>query len=734
MLRSVLIAGALLCANAFAQEVDRCAPCGSEPRWAGVYDMASGTFIPASQLGGGVDVNNQDIYDNTCSSGFFSSTLNGSTIIDDGRVPAPNTPVPNQGSRASYRVNSFEVGYCTRELDPSAGGPGASVRVRIWEDYDDCQTLALAGAPTADFTINGLPASATAGTLACWLVTINLAGGNEFCMKAEANGTFDNTDTLDGFGYGLTMLNQTGTTNSTVGGFIIAGKPTGLPSCPVGSSTYYHSPGAAQGTGLGDNDLFRRDGLGGQTSGCLFFGGNPFAGFHLRLIADLDDCSVCTPNDFDGDGVVDCLDGCPGDALKTSPGICGCGVADVDSDGDGTPDCIDGCPSDPNKTGPGQCGCGFPDTDSDGDGVADCVDGCPSDPNKSNPGQCGCGNPDTDSDGDGVADCVDGCPSDPNKTSPGQCGCGVSDVDFDGDGVADCNDGCPFDFFKTAPGQCGCGNPDTDTDGDGVADCIDGCPNDPAKIAPGQCGCGFPDTDSDGDGFADCVDGCPSDPLKQAPGACGCGTPDTDTDGDGVADCIDNCPSLSNPGQEDCNGNTIGDVCDIASAFSIDANGDNIPDECQQGAGTPFCFGDGSGTPCPCANNDGAGAGCANSTGNGSLLYNVGGASVGADDTMLYANRMAANKFGLVYMGTQNVSGLTFGDGLRCVKGFTKRFPIQNSGATGSYSLIGAAGQSSGLITAGTTWYFQSWYRDNTHGSCTSQFNLSNGLEVNFVP
>jgi hypothetical protein len=47
-------------------------------------------------------------------------------------------------------------------------------------------------------------------------------------------------------------------------------------------------------------------------------------------------------------------------------------TTDVDTDGDGTLDCNDGCSEDPEKIAPGECGCGFPDVDSDEDGVMDC--------------------------------------------------------------------------------------------------------------------------------------------------------------------------------------------------------------------------------------------------------------------------------------------------------------------------------------------------------------------------
>ncbi|MBS1941176.1 MAG: hypothetical protein JST38_09895, partial [Bacteroidetes bacterium] len=111
---------------------------------------------------------------------------------------------------------------------------------------------------------------------------------------------------------------------------------------------------------------------------------------------------VHTFQDADGDGTCDANDGCVNDPDKTAPGACGCGVADVattwyaDTDGDGLGDpnnsqagytCIqppgyvadntDLCDGDANKTAPGACGCGVADVattwyaDTDGDGLGD---------------------------------------------------------------------------------------------------------------------------------------------------------------------------------------------------------------------------------------------------------------------------------------------------------------------------------------------------------------------------
>lgn len=67
-------------------------------------------------------------------------------------------------------------------------------------------------------------------------------------------------------------------------------------------------------------------------------------------------------------------DQCLTDSEKIIPGVCGCGVSDLDNDGDGAADCEDACPDDDGKTLVGVCGCSVPDIDSDGNGAVDCLD------------------------------------------------------------------------------------------------------------------------------------------------------------------------------------------------------------------------------------------------------------------------------------------------------------------------------------------------------------------------
>ena len=176
--------------------------------------------------------------------------------------------------------------------------------------------------------------------------------------------------------------------------------------------------------------------------------------------------------------------------------------------------------------------------------------------------------------------------------------------------------------------------------------------------------------------------------------------------------------------------------------LTVDTTGGPVTDTVTvtSAGGEAFCFGDGSGDKCGCGNYGAPGEGCQNSTGFGALLENTGGVGVALDDAVLLASQLPPNKFGVIYMGTDTWEPPPFTgqdllrtDGIRCVGGKLRRFPVGGSGASGMLSVSTPVALSAGQIGAGETWYFQSWYRDN--GSvCGSGSNFSNALAVTFAP
>ena len=187
----------------------------------------------------------------------------------------------------------------------------------------------------------------------------------------------------------------------------------------------------------------------------------------------------------------------------------------------------------------------------------------------------------------------------------------------------------------------------------------------------------------------------------------------------------------------DCNHNGIEDAVDISTGGSADVNTNGIPDECE--AIKEYCTCPASAAPC---SNDDDGAGCENSSSSGAHLYFTGSQSVSADDLVLNVDGLPPNKNGLFYMGGASMQ-VPIADGLRCVgngASGTFRYPVNNSGPTGVITRgpgIAAWACShyaaSGCLQAGSTWYFQLWYRDPP-GPCGGGFNFSNGLRVDFGP
>jgi hypothetical protein len=301
------------------------------------------------------------------------------------------------------------------------------------------------------FVTKALPHASPDFTMTNLIPSGYLAGGS-LTFERKSNGGI-----LWRLSWGNYMGTNTGeTTNDSDGNF---GPPfaTALPSAGTSALKFKNAASALSTNNAADHEI---------PAGSATFTNNRNCAFVANAAPN------CGATDTDGDGTNDNCDSC----------------TDSDDDGFGDPgfpnNCcpVDGCPNDPNKTAPGVCGCGMPDVDSDGDGVLNCQDTCPNTPagQQVNGEGCSCAqlDPNADSDGDGVTDCNDVCPNDPTKS--------------------------------TSAGACGCGNPETDTDGDGTPDCIDGCPNDPNKIVPGILGCGVAEQDTDGDGIPDSVDNCPT--------------------------------------------------------------------------------------------------------------------------------------------------------------------------------------------------------------------------------
>jgi len=106
--------------------------------------------------------------------------------------------------------------------------------------------------------------------------------------------------------------------------------------------------------------------------------GSSFVGWtgDVATVADVNspETTVTMYGDFSVAAGFSNVDLCPDDPLKTEPGVCGCGLPDLDTDADGTLDCLDDCPADPFKNDYGVCGCEISDADEDNDGTPDCVD------------------------------------------------------------------------------------------------------------------------------------------------------------------------------------------------------------------------------------------------------------------------------------------------------------------------------------------------------------------------
>lgn len=149
-----------------------------------------------------------------------------------------------------------------------------------------------------------------------------------------------------------------------------------------------------------------------------------------------------------------------------------------------------------------------------------------------------------------------------------------------------------------------------------------------------------------------------------------------------------------------------------------------------------YCTGDGSTFTCPCGNNGAAGRGCANSvTTSGAALGVSGSRHVSNDTAVLGATALPLGAPCLYFQGTAPAA-ISFGDGELCVGGTLVRMGVKFAvGSSANYpsgsSSISVAG---GIPSIGGNRYYQVWYRDAAAFCTPSTFNLTNGLQVVWMP
>lgn len=185
-------------------------------------------------------------------------------------------------------------------------------------------------------------------------------------------------------------------------------------------------------------------------------------------------------------------------------------------------------------------------------------------------------------------------------------------------------------------------------------------------------------------------------------------------DGTSISDKVEHEADLAIPGGvsitsfgEDANG----------ELYIVDANGGQIyrvEEECT-GATNNYC------------------TGALNSAGNNATISHFGSLSVSANNFNVNVNGAIPGSPGLFFFAPNEVNA-PFGNGFLCAGGGITRMPPPQTpdlfgSATFSMDLAAAPGT---MITGGSTWKFQFWYRDVPAGG--AMFNTSDGLSVTFCP
>ena len=281
--RSLLPLALILAGAAQAQQTLEAVRMPTPLRSAGIYHVASGTW---SRTGATAHIGSDVIYNASAPSGYFGTGWQEEEVVDEGLLPGP-TNTTFAGPQDQYRIDGFEFAYCS--MADTIGWT-----LTFYDSYVPC-----------DLPSNPAGCLSTAGSVtvtdfptadACWVVTIDLTGGQELCIEADggpcAAGYDGAGSDLDHFGWSpVWTTGDWGWSGPVVAGGDPNWAPHGEGTCYLPSLT---CPAGA--TGAGALDMFACDfGFG---PGCCWFGGydhdtgcgtphkGRFAQFHLRLFTD----------------------------------------------------------------------------------------------------------------------------------------------------------------------------------------------------------------------------------------------------------------------------------------------------------------------------------------------------------------------------------------------------------------------------------------------------------------
>jgi hypothetical protein len=159
----------------------------------------------------------------------------------------------------------------------------------------------------------------------------------------------------------------------------------------------------------------------------------------------------------------------------------------------------------------------------------------------------------------------------------------------------------------------------------------------------------------------------------------------------------------------------------------------------------PFCI-PGSGTVigCPCLNMGTPGHGCDNSASTGGAILTTSGTSSILFDTLVFTQSGELPSALSIFLqgDTTSATGVTFGDGVRCVSGSLKRLYVHNAVAgtvtapcCGDSPVSVRSAMLGDTISVGDTRYYQVYYRDPNPSFCTpNTFNVGNAQQVAWAP